>query len=96
MNILDSDGIPLIDQTSNLDDKVLLEISCFLFEDLKQMLATLLLSKIAPYLPIEKFVHSPTLQKSERLFSNQAYLSYIYSPQKDTFFFEVVTLDDDG
>ena len=26
MNILDSDGIPLIDQTSNIDDKVLLEI----------------------------------------------------------------------
>ena len=60
------------------------------------MLATLLLSKIAPYLPIEKFVHSPTLQKSERVFSNQACLSYIDSPEKDTFFFEVATLDDDG
>ena len=60
------------------------------------MLATLLLSKIAPYLPIEKFVHFPILQKSERFFSNQAYLSYIDSPEKDTFFFEVAMLDDDG
>ena len=45
---------------------------------------------------IEKFVHSPILQKSERVFSNQDYLSYIDSPEKDTFFFEVVMLDDDG
>ena len=96
MNILDSDGIPLIEQTSNLDDKVFLEIVDFLFEYLKQMLATLLLSMTGLYLPLEKFVSSSTLQKSEKVFSNQAYVSYIDSPEKDTFFFEVAMLDDDG
>ena len=96
MNILDNYGTPLVDQTSTYDDRVLLEIVDFLFEYLKQMFATLLLSTIVPYLPIEKFVHSPTLQKSERVFSNQACLSYIDSPGIDISFYEGATLDDDG
>ena len=96
MNISGNFGIPLIDQTSTFDDRELLEIAYFLFEYLKQMLATLLFSKIALYFPIGKFVSTPTLQKSERLSSNQAYPSYTDSPEKDTSYFEGTMLDDDG
>ena len=42
-----------------------------------------------------KFVNTVTLQKSEIFSSNQSYLSHIDFPEKDTFFFEGVMLDDD-
>ena len=93
---MDNSGTHLIVLLSIYDDRVLLEIACFLFEDLKQMLATILLSTTAPYLPIEKFVHTPTLQTFEIFSSNQAYLSHIDFPEKDTSFFEGAMLDDDG
>ena len=60
------------------------------------MIATLLLSMTALDLPLEKFVSSLTLQKSEIFSSNQAYLNHIGFPEKDTSFFDGAMLDDDG